>query len=330
MEHNLAAKTGVTKLFYFGPMFRQEKPQAGRFRQFHQFGVEVLGENSPLIDAEVIAMATEIYRRLGLDALEVRLNSVGCPVCRANYRQALLDHLTPRSGELCASCQRRLVQNPLRVLDCKSPVCQGITAEAPQLDQYLCEDCASHFAAVRRYLDAMGVVYMIDSRLVRGLDYYTKTVFEVVYQGLGAQNAVCGGGRYDGLVQQCGGPPTPGIGFAAGVERLIITLEKQGKLPELSGAPQVYLSVLGDAPKLKAFEIAQNLRAQGIRTELEYAGRSLKAQMKTADKLNAALVLILGEDELARETIVLRNMKKGEQREVPWRELVTVIQEELG
>lgn len=325
LEHNLSARGGINKIFYIGPMFRQEKPQAGRFRQFHQFGVEVLGEDAPLIDAEVIALATEIYRRMGLAELEVRINSVGCPTCRQAYRQALVEYLMPHQAEMCESCKRRLHANPLRVLDCKSPICQGLTAQAPAIDAFLCSECREHFADVTTYLDAIGVQYRIDPRLVRGLDYYTKTVFEVIYGGLGAQNAVCGGGRYDGLVQEIGGPPTPGIGFAAGMERLILTLKKQDKLPKLGDGPELYLAILGEKAKTAAFKVAQGLRQAGIRTEMEFKGRSLKAQMKTADRLGVAWVAMLGDDELERGSVLLRKMADGSQQEIPLQDLEAFI-----
>lgn len=329
LEHNLAARGGISKLFYMGPMFRQEKPQAGRFRQFNQFGVEVLGEDAPLIDAEIIALATSIYQRMGLTELEVRLNSVGCPSCRQAYRDALVEALTPHAEAMCESCRRRLSQNPLRVLDCKSPVCQGLTAKAPTIDAYLCTDCCDHFASVKQYLDAVGVVYRVDTRLVRGLDYYSKTVFEVVYGGLGAQNAVCGGGRYDGLVQEIGGPPTSGIGFAAGMERLILTLQKQEKLPILNEGPQVFMAILGDGAKASAFKLAQTLRQAGIPTEIEFKGRSLKAQMKTADKLKVQWVAILGDDELDRNVVLLRKMSDGSQQEVSQDQLAEHIRQTM-
>lgn len=325
LEHNLAARGGTSKLFYLGPMFRQEKPQAGRFRQFHQFGVEALGEDSPLIDGEIIALAIEVYRRMGLEALEVRLNSVGCPACRRSYREALIDALSPYASSMCESCNRRLKTNPLRVLDCKSPVCQGVTAQAPTIDTYLCTDCKSHFTAVTDYLNAVGIHYQWDPRLVRGLDYYSKTVFEIIYGGLGAQNAVCGGGRYDGLVQEVGGPPTPGIGFAAGMERLIMTLQKQEKLPVQGDGPQIFLAILGEGVRTNAFQLAQTLRQAGLRTEIEFKGRSLKAQMKTADKLGVTWVAILGEDELTRQSVLMRRMADGTQEEVPFDQLVTYI-----
>ena len=329
LEHNLASRAGVTKLHYFGPMFRQEKPQAGRYRQFNQFGAEVLGEDSPLVDAEIIALATDIYRRMGLDNLEVRINSVGCTVCRSKFKEAIVEYLSPKSEELCESCRKRLEKNPLRILDCKSPVCKGLTDLAPGLEHFLCDECNSHFTDVKSLLDCLDLHYEVDSRLVRGLDYYTKTVFEVIYKDLGAQNAVCGGGRYDGLVQEVGGPPTPGIGFAAGVERLILTLEKQGKLPRINWGPQVYVSVLGESPQGTAFKLAQELRKRGIRTEMEMSSRSLKAQMKTADKLQVQLVIILGENEIARDIVLIRRMSDGEQRELALSEAVDVIQEEL-
>lgn len=317
-EHKLYSGSGASKLFYLGPMFRQERPQAGRFRQFHQFGVEILGEKSPIADAEVITLAVDLYQRLGLTGLEVMLNSIGCPQCRGGYRDLLIKLLKTRSSEICESCRRRLERNPLRLLDCKEPRCQEATQEIPSIQEYLCADCGGHFSQVRVLLEEVGVKYQINPRLVRGFDYYTKTVFEIVNAGLGAQSAVCGGGRYDHLVEECGGPPTPGVGFASGMERLLTTLEQEGKLPEFTLGPQVYLMVLSEELLPAGYQLITDLRRKGIRSAIGFEVKSLKAQLRAADRSGAELALILGGDEWADRQVTARRMSDGAQKRVEW------------
>jgi histidyl-tRNA synthetase len=313
LEHNLAASGGVAKLYYYGPMFRCEAPQAGRFRQFVQFGAEVLGSNDPRVDAEVIALVVNFYRRLGISDLETNINSIGCPDCRPLYRARLLEHLRPRAQELCPNCQRRLERNPLRLLDCKNPSCRKVTAAVPLITETLCPDCGGHFQRLLELLDGLGIGYTMNPRLVRGFDYYTKTVFEVVAGDLGAQNALGGGGRYDGLVEECGGPPTPGIGFAAGMERLIMVLKARNLLPKIQTAPHLYLAPLGEKAQQALFPVLIRLREAGWIVDTDYLGRSLKAQLKTADKTGARLVGILGEDELNNGQILIRHMDTSQQ-----------------
>lgn len=313
VEHKLYSRGGVTKLFYMGPMFRQERPQAGRFRQFHQFGVELLGEQSPLADAEIITLAVDLYREMGLEDLEVLLNSIGCPACREKYQKTLGSLFQPHVPELCESCRRRLEKNPLRLLDCKNSRCREITQTAPALENYICPACRGHLQQVLSCLDHAGVRYRVDPRLVRGFDYYTRTVFEVINVDLGAQNAVCGGGRYDHLVAECGGPQIPGVGFASGMERLLLTLEQKGKLPDISFHPQLYLVVLSEDLAAVGFELATELRRHGYSTETCLAVKSLKAQLRAADKLRAELALILGEDEWTDRQISVRRMSDGTQ-----------------
>lgn len=312
IEHKLYSKGGITKLFYMGPMFRQERPQAGRFRQFHQFGVELLGTESPLADAEVITVAVDLYRELGLTDLEVLLNSIGCPVCRGKYQEELFSRLSS-AGEMCASCRRRLEKNPMRLLDCKNPRCRELTQEVPPMTEYLCSGCGKHLEKTLFCLDRAGIGYRLEPRLVRGFDYYTRTVFEVISAGLGAQNAVCGGGRYDHLVEECGGPPIPGVGFASGMERLLLTLEQKGKFAGFSSAPQVFLVVLDDKLEADGFELATELRREGLATESCLAVRSLKAQLRAADKFQAKLAVILGEDEWKDHQVSVRRMSDGNQ-----------------
>jgi len=328
LEHNLAASGGVSKLYYYGPMFRCEAPQAGRFRQFVQFGAEVLGSADPRVDAEIITMAVNFYQRLGIKDLDINLNSIGCPECRPLYREKLIEHLRPRANELCPNCQRRLERNPLRLLDCKSPVCQSLTADVPLITGTLCDNCGSHFQKLRTLLDAAGIQYHLNPRLVRGFDYYTKTVFEVLAGDLGAQNALCGGGRYDGLVEECGGSSTPGIGFAAGMERLLMVLNSRGLLPELSQKPHIYLAPLGEEAQLKAFVLSIKLREAGWIVESDFQSRSLKSQLKLANKLGAAIVGVIGEDELAKGQVLIRKMATSEQQTIALSELEEFLERE--
>ncbi|WP_132014442.1 histidine--tRNA ligase [Hydrogenispora ethanolica] len=329
LEHNLAAAGGVAKLYYYGPMFRCEAPQAGRFRQFSQFGVEALGSSDPRVDAEVIALAVNIYRRLGISDLEININSIGCPTCRPLYRERLLEHLRPHVAEMCPNCQRRLERNPLRLLDCKNENCKRLTDNIPLITETLCSDCGGHFQQLMQYLDGIGVRYRINPRLVRGFDYYTKTVFEVVAGDLGAQNALCGGGRYDGLIEECGGPPTPGIGFAAGMERLMMVLKSRNLLPQVKEKPQLYLAPLGMEARQALFPIMIQLREAGWIVETDLLGRSLKAQLKSADKLGVPLVGVLGEDELRNGQILIRHMDTSQQELVPITDLVAILKKKF-
>ncbi|MEG6522468.1 histidine--tRNA ligase [Desulfotomaculum sp. 1211_IL3151] len=327
VENKLYALPQPVKVYYAGPMFRYDRPQAGRYRQFHQFGVEVFGSNDPAIDAEVIAMAMDIYQRIGLKNLELHLNSVGCPACRPVLRQRLQEYFKPHLENLCLNCQGRYERNPLRILDCKSEKCQGFGKDAPTTLDVLCPDCADHFAAVKGYLDEVGVSYTVNNRLVRGLDYYTRTAFEIMTQDIGAQSSIGGGGRYNGLIEECGGPATPGIGFALGLERILLTAERQGIVFPIARGPQVFIAIAGGGVAKKAFGLLQSLRQQGIAAEQDFLGRSLKAQMKYAGKLAARLVIILGEEEYNRGVAVVRDMQAGEQQEVALGDLVGFIQE---
>jgi histidyl-tRNA synthetase len=316
LEHNLAGVGGVGKFYYYGPMFRCEAPQAGRFRQFTQFGCEALGSVDPRVDAEIIALAVNFYRRLGIADLDININTIGCPDCRPAYRERLIAHLQPKVAQLCPNCQRRLERNPLRLLDCKSKQCQQVTADVPLITETLCADCSVHFTKLCQLLEAVGIKYRLNPRLVRGFDYYTKTVFEVLAGDLGSQNALCGGGRYDGLVAECGGPPTPGIGFAAGMERLLMVLETRHLLPQTSLQPHLYLAPLGTVAQLEVFELCLRLRESGWVVESDWQGRSLKAQMKLADKLGAPLVGVIGDTELADRQILMRQMASSSQEKI--------------
>ena len=328
LENKLYGLVQPTKLYYIGPMFRYEKPQAGRFRQFHQFGLEIFGTTAPAADAEIIAFAWDLYQRLGIKGLELKINSVGCPKCRAAYREALQNYFRPYLSELCGSCQDRFERNPLRILDCKSEICQGIGANAPRIQDYLCEDCSGHFAKVQQLLQAAEIPFVIDPHLVRGLDYYTKTAFEIQAGAIGAQSAVCGGGRYDGLIQEIGGEPTPGVGFALGLERLFSALQAQGDDIEVSHDLDVYIIVAGgDEAAAAAFHLADQLRRAELSVEMDYADKSFKAQMKAANRLGAALAVIIGDDEVKAASATVKDMESGEQRSLPFTEIKQYILE---
>jgi len=326
VEHNMGAKAQPTKLFYFGPMFRYERPQAGRFRQFHQMGIEYTGSASPMADAEVIRFSLDYFKMLGIKQVKVHLNSIGCPDCRPRYKEALKDAYRPNLESLCESCKKRFEVNPLRVLDCKSPECRAIVPDPPEVEDFLCGDCLEHFTKLKGCLKALGVEYVKDPRLVRGLDYYTKTTFEFTSEGLGSQDAIGGGGRYDGLVQEVGGAPTPSVGVACGMERLITVARAQGGLEVDSAKPVAYLAGLGEAGTAKAMELAFKLREDGLAAEFDTIGRSLKAQMKYADKLGARFVAIIGDEEIAKGVAVVKDMAEGNQLEVRFDDLAQHVQ----
>ena len=316
IENNLGSGSLPVKLFYYGPMFRYERPQAGRYRQFVQFGFEALGSVDPLLDVEAIALPLELYQACGLSGFDVELNSIGCPACRSAYRDKLIEHFEPHSEGLCRSCQGRLHRNPLRLLDCKVEGCQVIGEGAPNIIEYLCADCAEHFSQVKHYLDKLEITYKLNPRLVRGFDYYTRTVFEVVSSELGSQNAIGAGGRYDGLVQELGGKETPAVGFAVGVDRLLLALKNQDKLQIDARGPNAYFVHFGGDTKIRAAQIAHRLRGLGLWIELDHLDRSVKAQMKSAHKLNSHYVLVFGEKELMENQVVVRNMQDGAEQEV--------------
>jgi len=308
LQHGMKTLPQPVKLFTIGPIFRYERVQAGRYRQHTQFNIECIGEMDPAVDLEVMSVAWHLFSRLGFQDLSYQLNSTGCPKCRPGYLRVLVDYYRPREGEICEDCKRRLVRNPLRLLDCKSAGCQPIIAAAPQILGYLCPECQEHFATLRSYLDALSRPYTVNHRLVRGLDYYTKTVFEVWAQGIGAQNAICGGGRYDGLAEELGGDPAPGIGFGSGMERIVLTMKGQGvQVPGLP-VPQVTLAYHGQAAKVRALQLLTELREAGIRATIGFGDRSLKAQLRAISRAQVPYALVLGEDELAAGKIVLQSM----------------------
>lgn len=325
IENKLYADPQPTKLYYMGPMFRYDRPQAGRYRQFHQFGVEAIGAAGPAIDAEVIVLAVNVLKALGLNDLQLFINSVGCPQCRPGYRAALQQFLQEKVGKLCMDCQSRYDRNPMRILDCKNPECGKLTLGAPTVTDCLCETCTEHFSRLKSLLTTAGVTYSVNPRLVRGLDYYTKTAFEIQYPPLGAQSAVCGGGRYDGLIAQCGGESTPGIGFGMGIERVMLALEKQGLLGQTAKPVDIFFVGMGEAAYEVAFGLLLQTRTAGLAAEIDYMGRSLKAQMKYASKIPARFTAILGEEELAEQVVSLRDMSSGEQVKVPFTKLIKTI-----
>jgi len=304
----------VSKLYYLGPMFRYERPQKGRYRQFHQIGAEVIGVEDARIDVQVLAMLSHFFEAAEIPGVSLQVNSLGCPECRPAYRAALVAFLEQRTAQLCSDCVRRTASNPLRVLDCKVPGCQEATTGAPSVLEHLCKACDDHFTLVKAGLERLKLPFSVNPRMVRGLDYYTRTTFEMVTDRLGSQNAVAAGGRYDGLIRDLGGPALPGIGFAMGLERLVLL--KSGMERQLA-APEVFFAALGDTAADVAFELMSTLQRRGVWAEMDYLGKSLKAQMRRADKLSARKVVILGGDELGRGVAMLRDMGDGSQREVP-------------
>ncbi len=317
IENGILNEGFPQKVFYVLSCFRHEKPQAGRLREFHQFGVEMAGTKDPRADAEVISLAKSIIDTAGLRGIKLFINSIGCPECRAKYHAALKEYFAGRADELCDTCRGRLEKNPMRILDCKSPICSEIAEGAPVILDYLCEDCREHFEKLQQYLTAMDIKFEINPKIVRGLDYYTKTVFEFVTTDIGAQGTVCGGGRYDGLIETLSGKPCPALGFAMGLERLILTMEKQGLDFAAEDTCDIYIASMGEAASIKAMQMCAELRADGVSAECDVVGRGLKAQMKYADKLGAKFSVVLGDSELENQTAELKNMQTGEKVTLP-------------
>ena len=325
LQNKLYAQSNLVKLFYIGSMFRYDRPQAGRMREFHQFGVEALGEANPAVDAEVILLAMNLLEGLGLKDLELSINSVGCPKCRSKYRTMLQDFFRDKLEDLCEDCRSRFERSPLRILDCKKDSDKPYMADAPKITDCLCEECAEHFAKLKELLTSAGISFTHDPRLVRGLDYYTKTAFEIKYPPLGAQSAVAGGGRYDGLIEEMGGNPTPAVGFATGLERLLLALESQNLLPEKNRSVDAYVVALGEKAQAEGFKLLNSLRQQGLSAAMDFAGRSMKAQMKQANKLGAKYSVILGEDEISEGVVMLRSMEDSSQAKVPMNQVAEKI-----
>ena len=317
------------KVCYIGGCYRYEKPQAGRLREFHQFGVECMGAKEPSADAEVIALGKQVLSSVGIEKISLEINSIGCPECRKEYHKALKEYFSANIDDLCGTCKERLDRNPMRILDCKSPVCSGIAEKAPVVLDYLCDDCREHFEQVKAHLTAQGIEYTVNPHIVRGLDYYTRTVFEFVSGDIGAQSTVCGGGRYDGLISQMGGPAVPSLGFGMGIERLMLVLKNQGA--ELPDAPttDIYIATMGEKAQLKATALCAELRQEGYKAQTDICARGLKAQMKYADKIGAKFTVVLGDDEIENGTAKLKDMKEGTIREIKLDELTLELGEAI-
>ncbi len=326
LEHQLYSFDPVAKLYFIGPMFRYERPQKGRYRQFYQVDAEVFGVGNPMVDAEVILMLMHFLKKVGLERLELHLNSLGCRACRPRYREDLRNFLKRKTFQLCGDCQRRLQMNPLRIFDCKVQTCQEAIVEAPRVIDFLCEDCQIHFDKVKEYLQMVGLDYILNPRMVRGLDYYTRTAFEVVSYHLGAQNAVTGGGRYDNLFKEIGGPDIPGIGFAVGMERLISLLPNER---HTISRPHLFIAALSGEPQKEAYRLVNQFHLEGIWAELDYEGKSLKSQMRRANKLKARFTLILGDEEIRKGKAVLRDMDTHTQEEVFISDLIRILKEKF-
>jgi histidyl-tRNA synthetase len=330
LEQKLYADSQAAKLFYIGPMFRYDRPQAGRLRQFHQFGIEAIGPVGPSVDAEIILLAVRFFESLGLTNLNLLINSVGCPKCRPQYRLLLQDFLRDKQADLCENCQSRFDRNPMRILDCKEEKCNRLSAGAPQMVDCLCDECSAHFAGLQQYLNAAGITYTLNPRLVRGLDYYTKTAFEIQYPSLGAQSAICGGGRYDGLIEECGGPATPGIGFAIGLERVLLAMEKQELLGSAEDTLPVWVIPIGAEAMLPALSLLNQLRDAGIASDMDHGGKSLKSQMKQANRLGARTVVMIGEEEARTNQVTLKNMETGEQIRLSAIDAINQLKQEMN
>ena len=325
LQNKLYADGGLVKLFYTGSMFRYDRPQAGRLREFHQFGVEALGEQNPALDAEIILLAWDLLKSLGLENLRLKINTVGCAKCRPVYRQKLQHYFSDNFDDLCEDCKHRLSKNPMRILDCKVDGDKEFIEDAPKIETCLCDECREHFARVQKLLKAAGVEFELDARLVRGLDYYTKTAFEIQYAELGAQSALAGGGRYDGLVEEIGGAPTPGIGFAVGIERILIALEKQNLLPAAENKFDAFIVTAGSDAEITGFDLLTKLRRENISATMDFAKRSVKAQMKQAAKSGARFALILGEEELASASVTVKNLETSAQEKIPLEKVAQIF-----
>jgi histidyl-tRNA synthetase len=316
IEHSLPAQSPLNKLYYIGPNFRHERPQAGRYRQHTQCGVEAVGSKDPALDAEVLQLGLTYLHRMGITGEEVQINTIGCPACRPALREAIRAAVRPKLGELCGSCRERYEHNPLRILDCKVEDWERLGIELPDTLDYLCEDCRAHWDELNRILKELEIAAVRNPRLVRGLDYYTKTVFEIIHRSLGAQNSMLSGGRYDGLVEDLGGDPLPAVGFGSGVERVLLACEALGVKFDLPGPRPVFVATMGEAARLPGLKLLAALRAADVAAETDYLGRSLKAQMKHANRLNARVVIILGEDELSQGVATVRDMATSHQETV--------------
>jgi histidyl-tRNA synthetase len=329
IEYELYKTKKFQKFYYIGPLFRKERPQAGRLRQFHQMGIEAIGAYDALLDAETIDVAVRLYNRLGLEGYKVKLNSIGCEKCRPGYRKVLRENLDKYKSDLCDLCNARLDRNVFRVLDCKRESCKEICRKMPPIDEYLCEECKSHFGTVKNALTDIDIEFIVDPHLVRGLDYYTKTVYEITHPSLGARDTICAGGRYDKLISDIGGPPTGAVGFAAGMEATMLAIQKtisaEAQSDASPPAPMVYIVSIGEETRTRCFSLLNTLRTSGISADLDYEGRSTKAQMRTANKLNTKYVLVIGPDELANDTVKIKDMQTSEEKLVEQSSVVDIL-----
>ncbi len=327
VEHKLYAEVQPSKFYYNVPCFRYEKPQSGRLRAFHQFGAEIFGTNDMMADAEVIALAHDFLKEMGIRDVELKINSIGCPVCRKEYRKTLQEFLKPLLGQLCPTCQDRYERNPMRILDCKAPLDQELVKDAPRMVDYLCGECEAAFKQLQENLTAMNIDFDLDPGIVRGLDYYTKTAFEFISRNIGAQGTVCGGGRYDNLSEELGGPPIPGVGFGLGIERLLLTMEaNQVEIPKPKGA-DVFIVYVGEEGKIAGLRLMRELREAGLQVEMDTLARNVKNQFKYADRTKARNTVVIGEDELKSGKAVVKNMETGDQRTVDFGQIIEEVKE---
>ena len=322
IEHKQYAEVQPTKYYYITPCFRYEKPQSGRLRAFHQFGIEIFGTNNMLADTDVICLGDDFLHEMGIHDIKLKINSVGCPECRQKHREALKKFLEPVYDQLCNTCKDRYERNPMRILDCKSEICQELVKEAPDMLDYLCDDCRNAFEDVKKNLDALGIEYIVDPRIVRGLDYYTKTAFEFVTDSNGTQGTVCGGGRYDHLIEEIGGPPIPGVGFGLGIERLLMLMDEKGvEIPQPEPV-KAFIAVMGEDAKLFGLKLLRELRQKGVKAEMDTLARNIKGQFKYADRLGAEYTVVIGDNEIAEGVVSVKEMATSQQREVKLEDLV--------
>ena len=330
VEQKQYAEVQPTKYYYDIPCFRYEKPQSGRLREFHQFGIEIFGTSNMVADAEVIALGYDFLMEMGIRDIELRINSIGCPSCRENHRKALREFLEGKYDDLCDTCKVRYEKNPLRIMDCKSEVCQALVVGAPNMLDYLCDECQDAFDDLQGNLNSSGIPFIIDSGIVRGLDYYTKTAFEFVTNSIGAQGTICGGGRYDYLIEQLGGPPIPGVGFGLGIERLLLVMESNGVVIPEPEAPELFIAVMGEPAKAYGLKLARDLRTKGHSVQMDSLMRNIKGQLKYSDRLNAKYTAVIGDDELAKNRMNIKNMATGQQIELPFEDLGSYLEENKG
>ncbi len=330
IENKMYADAQPTKLFYVIPCFRYEKPQAGRLRQFHQFGIEVFGTRKPSIDVEVMSIVSMFYDKIGIKNIELNINSIGCPECRENYNKILQEYLTKKIDSLCNACKDRYDKNPMRILDCKNPKCKEELKDVPLMIEYLCDECENHFEQVKSYLDLLNIEYVVNPKIVRGLDYYTKTAFEFVSYEIGAQGTVCGGGRYDGLVKDIGGPEIPGIGFGMGIERLLMTMENNNITIPNKNELDIFIVTIGEKANEEAFKLLYSLREENISADKDHMDRSIRSQFKYSNKINATYTIVIGEDEINKDVVSLKDMKTGDQEEVKLSNLIQILKNKLG